>query len=220
MTVPCRVLLIDDHPVVRSGLALLLESTPEYQLCGEAGTVADAQAAMTGTQPDLVVFDLMLGGRDGLELLGELKALRPAARFLVYTMQAEHVYGRRALRAGAHGYLVKSAGLPAVREALAVLARGERYMSPALARVLIEEGLGGPRSTMDDLSDRELQVLRLVAAGRELGEIAAELNLSVKTVGTYRERLKNKLGLDSARELAREALALFASNPPERRSHA
>jgi DNA-binding NarL/FixJ family response regulator len=204
-----RVFLIDDHPVVRSGLALLIESTPGYALAGEAGSAAEARAALTTAQPTLVVFDLMLGGRDGLELLGELHQLVPAARFLVYTMQPERLYARRALRAGAQGYLVKSAGLPAVRDALAALARGERYVSPAMAQVLIEESLGGTRAMVDDLSDRELQVLGLLAAGRELGEIADELKLSVKTVGTYRERLKSKLGVETARELAREAAVVL-----------
>jgi DNA-binding NarL/FixJ family response regulator len=151
----------------------------------------------------------MLGGRDGLELLGELQPLCPIACFLVYTMQPERLYARRALRAGAQGYLVKSAGLPAVRDALAALTRGERYVSPAMAQVLIEESLGGARATVDGLSDRELQVLGLLAAGRELGEIASELHLSVKTVGTYRERLKNKLGVETARELAREAAVVL-----------
>lgn len=206
---PHRVFLIDDHPVVRSGLALLIESTPGYALAGEAGSAAEARAALPRAQPTLVVFDLMLGGRDGLELLGDLQSLAPAARFLVYTMQPERLYARRALRAGAQGYLVKSAGLPAVRDALAALARGERYVSPTMAQVLIEESLGGARATVDDLSDRELQVLGLLAAGRELGEIADELKLSVKTVGTYRERLKSKLGVETARALAREAAVVL-----------
>jgi DNA-binding NarL/FixJ family response regulator len=204
-----RVFLIDDHPVVRSGLALLIGSMPGYELAGEAGSTAEARALLGAARADLVVFDLMLGGRDGLELLGDLQPLAPAARFLVYTMQPERLYARRALRAGAQGYLVKSTGLPAVRDALGALARGERYVSPAMAQLLIEESLGGARATVDELSDRELQVLALLAAGRELGEIATELSLSVKTVGTYRERLKSKLGVETARELAREALVLL-----------
>jgi DNA-binding NarL/FixJ family response regulator len=202
---PLRVFLIDDHPVVRSGLALLIEAMPGHVLAGEAGSAAEARLAVKAARPDLVVLDLTLGGRDGLELLGELQSLCPAARFLIYTMQPERIYARRALRAGAQGYLVKSAGLPAVKDALAALARGERYVSPAMAQVLIEESLGGAKAGVDDLSDRELQVLGLLAARRELGEIASELNLSVKTVGTYRERLKSKLGVETARELSREA---------------
>lgn len=211
MATPHRVFLIDDHPVVRSGLALLAESVTGYELAGEAGSVAEARARLAAARPSLVVLDLMLGGRDGLELLGELQLLCPAARFLVYTMQPERIYARRALRAGAQGYLMKSSGLPAVKDALAALARGERYVSPALAQMLIEESLGGARAAVDDLSDRELQVLGLLAAGRELGEIAVELSLSVKTVGTYRERLKSKLGVETARELAREAAVLLGS---------
>lgn len=197
--------------MVRSGLALLIESMPGFALAGEAGSAADARKALARTDATLVILDLMLGGRDGLELLGELQSLCPSARFLVYTMQPERLYARRALRAGAQGYLVKSAGLPAVRDALQALSRGERYVSPAMAQILIEESLGGARATVDDLSNRELQVLGLLAAGRELGEIASELHLSVKTVGTYRERLKNKLGVETARELAREAVEVLGS---------
>jgi len=200
---------VDDHPVVRSGLALLVGTMPGYELAGEAGSTAEARALLAAARADLVVLDLMLGGRDGLELLEELQQLAPAARFLIYTMQPERVYARRALRSGAQGYLAKSAGLPAVKDALAALARGERYVSPAMTQVLIEESLGGARATVDELSDRELQVLGLLAAGRELGEIASQLSLSVKTVGTYRERLKNKLGVETARELAREAAVLL-----------
>jgi DNA-binding NarL/FixJ family response regulator len=197
--------------VVRSGLALLLGSIGDaYELAGEAGTAAEARDGLGAVEPDIVVTDLMLGGRDGLELLGELIALCPGARFLVYTMMEERLYGRRALRAGATGYLMKSAGLPAVREALAALAAGERFMSPALANALIEESLGGKRATVDALSDRELQVLRLLAEGRGLGEIAGGLNLSVKTIGTYRERLKNKLGAETARDLASVARTILA----------
>jgi len=210
---PHRVFLIDDHPVVRSGLAMLLESMPGYVLAGEAGSTAEAREMLKNDPPDIVVFDLMLGGRDGIELLSELQVMCPVTRFLVYTMQPEHVYARRALRAGAHGFLMKSSGLPAVRDALAALIRGERYVSPAMTQVLIQESLGGARATVDELSDRELQVLGLLAEGRELGEIATSLNLSVKTVGTYRERLKNKLGVETASELTREATALLGPKP-------
>jgi DNA-binding NarL/FixJ family response regulator len=209
MPVPPRVLLIDDHPVVRSGLALLLESSRDFVVAGEAGTVAEARTAVSELRPDLIVLDLMLGGRDCLDLVAELRDLHPAGRILAYTMQAEALYARRVLRAGAHGYLMKSAGLPVVREALGALARGERYVSAALAQALIDEGLGGPRATVDELSDRELQVLRLLAGGHELGEIASALNLSVKTIGTYRERLKSKLGVDTARELEAAARNLL-----------
>jgi len=197
--------------VVRSGVALLIESMPGWELAGEASSTAEARLRLKPARADVVVFDLVLGGRDGLELLGELRQLCPAARFLVYTMQPERLYARRALRAGAQGYLMKSANLTAMREALEALVRGNRYVSPAMAQVLIDESLGGARVAVDDLSDRELQVLGLLAGGRELGEIATELSLSVKTVGTYRERLKNKLGVETARELAREAAVLLGA---------
>jgi DNA-binding NarL/FixJ family response regulator len=200
-----RVLLVDDHPVMRAGLSMMLERSPEFSLAGEAGNGAEARELITSLQPDMVVLDLVLGGRDGLPLISELLALRPEARVLVYSSLDENVYARRALRAGALGYLMKTENLDAVRTALLAIAAGRRVMSPAVRDALASESLGGLLPSLQRLSDRELQVLRLVAAGFTLGEIAKELNLSVKTVGGYRERLKSKVGVETARELARRA---------------
>lgn len=208
MTAPFSVLVIDEHPIVRSGLVQLIKSSANFVLCGEAGSAFEARTAVIKWRPKLTILGLTLDGREGTELITELRGLHPSGRILVFTEQPEKLFARRALKAGAQGYLVKSAGLPQVRLALAALARGERFVSAALGRDLLEESLTGKKALLDDLSDRELQVLRLVAADRELGEIAVELNLSVKTVGTYRERLKNKLGVDTARQLARQAASM------------
>jgi DNA-binding NarL/FixJ family response regulator len=203
------VLLVDDHPVMRAGLALMIEQAQELSFCGEAGTPAEALDLAEKLTPDLVVLDLMLGGRDGVPLIGDLLAAHPAARILVYSSLDETVHARRALRAGAAGYLMKSENLDAVRAALLTIAAGKRAMSEAMRDMLAEESLGGPQPVEDRLSDRESQVLRLVAEGFTLGEIAKELNLSVKTIGGYRERLKIKVGVDTARELAKRAPGFF-----------
>ena len=212
MTVPFRVFVIDEHPVVRAGLAQLFASSSDYLFCGAAANASEARAAVAQRRPDLIVLELLLGGIERTALIAELHELHPAGRILVFTTLAEKLFARRTLRAGAHGYLVKTAGLEAVREALAALARGELSVSVAVVNELVEAGMRDRRTVLDELSDRELQVLRLVAAGRELGEIAGELNLSVKTVGTYRERLKNKLGVESARLLAQQAEAILSAS--------
>lgn len=212
MTAPFRVFVIDEHPIVRAGLAQLCASSTDYLFCGEAGNASEARAAVAQRRPDLIVLELLLGGIECTALITELHELHPAGRILVFTTQAEKLFARRTLRAGAHGYLVKTAGLEAVREALAALARGELSVSAAVVNELVEAGMRDRRAILDELSDRELQVLRLVAAGRELGEIAGELNLSVKTVGTYRERLKNKLGVETARLLAQQAEAILSAS--------
>jgi DNA-binding NarL/FixJ family response regulator len=200
------VFLIDDHPVVRAGLKLLLEGDPQFEVCGEAGEVAAAQQQMGELRPDLVVLDLVLGGRDGTELIEDLLVLEPAARILVYSSQPEQPWARRALRAGARGYVAKTAGLEEVRLALVAIAGGEIHVSAAVQRSLVQDyagGRSGPPSLLEHLSDRELQVFRLLGTGLGSAEVAAELRLGMRTIGTYRERLKNKLGLDSARDLER-----------------
>ena len=205
-----RVLLVDDHPVVRLGLTLALERAGGFAICGEAGDVARAREGVARLRPDFVVLDLALGGRDGLELVRELTALGPAARILVFSAQPEQTYARRVFQAGGHGYLCKDDGVEKVPAALLALARGERYASPAVQAALFQEFAGGARPSaardpLASLTPRELQILHLLGAGRAIGDIARELHLSVKTVGTHRERLKNKLGAETARELARVA---------------
>jgi DNA-binding NarL/FixJ family response regulator len=147
----------------------------------------------------------VLGGRDGTELIEDLLVAEPALRILVYSSQPEQPWARRALRAGARGYVAKSCGLDEVRRALGRLAVGELHVSDAVQRSLVSDYAAGRtgRSPLDELSDRELQVFRLLGTGLGSAEVAAELRLSMRTVGTYRERLKNKLGAQSARDLER-----------------
>jgi DNA-binding NarL/FixJ family response regulator len=192
--------------------ARMLDREPEFTLAAEAATAAEAHELIVKHEPGLVVLDLVLGGRDGVPVVGELLALHPAARILVYSSLDENIYARRSLRAGAFGYLSKTENLEVVCEALRAIVKGRHVMSPAIRESLVSESLGGPQPAVERLSDRELQVLRLIGSGLSLGEIAKELNLSVKTVGGYRERLKMKVGVDTARELAKCA-AGFLDTP-------
>lgn len=202
MTQKPSVLIVDDHAVVRFGLAQMLALDGRFAVCAEAATVADATRAMERTRPDLAVVDLMLGGRDGVDLVRALKARSERTRILAYSAQPELTYAPRAFRAGAAGYLMKDAGVEEVPAALAVLMQGECYASPQVQRALFQAVAGGAAAgPLAALSERELQVLRLLGRGHGTAEIAIELSLSMKTVGTYRERLKEKLGLASARRL-------------------
>lgn len=208
MTAQYDVLIVDDHPIVRMGLRMLLEDSPIYGICGEADSVALARQLTSELRPDIVVLDLVLGGRDGTELVETLRVLHPGVRMLVYSSQNESIYARRCLRAGASGFVAKSAGLERVREALELIARGEIAISEELQQSLLREyATGATTSPLDLLSSRELQVLRLLGSGHDSRAIAEHLHLSMKTVGTYRERLKLKLGLDTARKLERYALS-------------
>jgi DNA-binding NarL/FixJ family response regulator len=208
MPEPARVLIVDDHAIVRFGLVQVLESDPRFAVCGEAANPVEAKRQVDACRPDLAIFDLMLGGRDGLGLLREICALSPELRVLVFSAQPEIVYAPRAFQAGACGYLMKDAGVEKVPEALAVLALGERYASDAVQRAIFQSAAAGHKAggvPHEALSDRELQVLRLLGAGLGTAEIAAQLSLSMKTVGTYRERLKVKLGADNALQLEQRA---------------
>lgn len=208
MSEQARVLIVDDHAIVRFGLAQILDQDSRFVVCGEAASVAEGKCQIAACRPDLVIFDLLLGGRDGLELLEQMCALQPDVRILVFSAQPELVYAPRAFKAGAFGYLMKDAGIEKVPEALVALLEGERYASHAVQRALFQS-FNATRSSatavLDDLSNRELQVLHLLGAGLGSAEIASSLSLSIKTVGTYRERLKEKLGVETALQLERRA---------------
>jgi len=193
------VLLVDDHPITRLGLRCLLEDHALFALCGEAGDVTAAHRLTEELRPDLIVLDLMLGGRDGPELIEDLLASHPA-KILVFSSMKESDYAPRALKAGARGYVGKSEGLEAVEAALEKIAGGAYAFGEAVMRTLLDQAAGG-KNGLEALSNRELQIFRLLGTGKETAAIAAELHLGVKTIGTYRERLKSKLHLGSAREL-------------------
>jgi DNA-binding NarL/FixJ family response regulator len=202
-----RVLIVDDHPVVRMGLRAVLEQTGRYVVAGEVGAPAEAVQTAARLQPDAVLLDLVLGGRSGPELAAQCLAAAPAARILVLSQHDEALHAERVLKAGAHGYLMKGAELDGVVQALDAVLRGEIVLSPRMnARLLSRSIRRAPAGRYADLSDREMQVFLMIGAGLGTGQIAADLNLSPKTVGAHREKIKTKLGLETASELEREAL--------------
>jgi DNA-binding NarL/FixJ family response regulator len=202
-----RVLIIDDHPVVRMGLRAMLEQTRSFEVCGEAGSTVEALRLLATEQPDLTLLDMMLGGRDGPEFVAECLRVQPKTRILVLSQHDEALYAERALKAGAFGYLMKGEDLEGVVHALEAVLRGDVVVSPRMnARILARRFHDAPEDRYASLSNREMQIFLLIGAARSTGAIASELCLSPKTIGAHRENIKIKLGLDSAAALEREAL--------------
>jgi DNA-binding NarL/FixJ family response regulator len=203
------ILVVDDHPLLRRGLAALIENEPDLAVCGEAATCRAAIAAVRASRPDLVIVDLELEDGHGLELVGELKAHHPEIPALVLSMHDESVYAERSLRAGARGYVTKQELDGAVLTAVRRLLDGETHMSSKLQARLAAKFLEGKTLTTDSpldvLTDRELQVFRLIGQGRSTVQIARHLGLSAKTIESHREHIKNKLDLHSAAELVHRA---------------
>lgn len=211
-----RVLLVDDHPVMRQGMAAIINEEPDLIVCGEADGVRTAITAAAQTQPDVALVDLSVADGDGLELIRDLKTRFPDIRSLVLSMYDETVYAERALRAGARGYIMKAEAATTVMAAIRTVLRGDTYLSPRMAarrspapsreRSERAPGTASKPAGLESLSDRELQVLRCVGRGMSTREVAEELFISVKTVETHREHLKQKLGLISSGELLRYAI--------------
>ncbi|MEI8233962.1 MAG: response regulator transcription factor [Verrucomicrobiota bacterium] len=214
MSEPARILIVDDHPLMRDGLVLLIRDEADLSVYGEANSAGSTILAVdSDPPPDLVILDLMLGCEDGLELIKQLRALRPGLLILVISMHDEWIYAERALRAGASGYIMKKETPEEVLAAVRAVLRGEVYLSGRMRVLLAQRGLTPdpchvlvPQAD-PPLSDRELHVFRLIGAGLSTKQIAGELHLSGKTIETYRENLKVKLRLSNARELLREAKA-------------
>lgn len=205
-----RVFVVDDHPIVRQGLALLINQEPDLVVCGEAEEPASVPAALARLQPDIVVLDISLPGRDGLELLKGIRTTDPDLPVLVLSMHDESVYAERALRAGANGYMMKQEATDKMLVVLRRLLRGEPYVSDRVTSRLLQQIVTGPakakQASIASLSDRELEVFHLIGAGYGTREIAEELHLSVKTVESYQAHIKEKLALRSARALVQRAI--------------
>jgi DNA-binding NarL/FixJ family response regulator len=205
-----RVLLVDDHPFMRAGLAQLIERQPDLTVCGEAGNPAEAFRAMVETKPNLVLADLTMPGRSGLEFVKDLHAIEPGVLMLVVSMHDEIVYAERALRAGARGYIMKEAGGEALLAAIRQVLRGEIYVSPRMAaRILDGFSSRKPRgssSPIEKLSDREFEVFQLIGQGKNTRVIADQLHLSSKTVDVHRSHIKEKMALTDATALIRHAV--------------
>ena len=208
-----RILLADDHAVLRTGLRLLIDSQPDMTVVGEATNGDEARLRAHGLQPDIVLMDISMPGMGGLEAMRLIKQDSPKVRILVLTMHEDEGYLRRALANGAVGYVPKSAVDVEVLSALRAVARGGVYIHPTQAKILIEamlpttEVLGGDhRDPYETLSEREREVLRLVALGHTNSQIAEQMFLSVKTVESYRARMMEKLSLKNRAALVRYAL--------------
>jgi DNA-binding NarL/FixJ family response regulator len=205
-----RVFVVDDHPIVRQGLALLIDQEPDLEVCGEAEEVHSALAAITASRPDVLLLDISLPGPDGIELLKAIRSSDPGLPVLVLSMHDESVYAERALRAGANGYIMKQEATENVLVALRRILRREMYVSDRVASTMLRQLAGGPgkagQAPLARLSDRELEVFRLIGEGRATRQIAEELHLSVKTVESYQAHIKEKLGLQGSRDLVQRAI--------------
>jgi DNA-binding NarL/FixJ family response regulator len=202
-----RVLVADDHRVVREGVKRILADTPDMRVSGEAGNGREAFAKVVKQNWDVVLLDLSMPGKGGLEVLHDLKRLRPQLPVLVFSVHTGGQYAMRAFKAGAVGFLPKDSLAQELVTALRKVAHGGRYVSAALAEQLVfEVTRKSDQPLHSELSDREYQVLCLLAAGNAVSDIAQELALSVKTISTYRTRILSKLNLKSSAELIRYAI--------------
>ncbi len=205
-----RVFVVDDHPIVRQGLALLIDQEPDLEVCGEAEESETALAAIAATQPDVLLLDISLPGPDGIELLKTIRSTDPDLPVLVLSMHDESVYAERALRAGANGYIMKQEATENVLVALRRILRREMYVSDRVASHMLRQIASGAgtsgQASITRLSDRELEVFRLIGEGHGTRRIAEELHLSVKTVESYQAHIKEKLALQSSRDLVQRAI--------------
>jgi DNA-binding NarL/FixJ family response regulator len=215
---PRRILLVDDHPITRQGLATLIGLEPDLTICGESPNAAHALEAIPKLVPDLVVVDLSLQGRSGLELIKDLHVCHPRIPCLVLSMHDEAIYAERALRAGAKGYLMKSAGGRAVIESIRRVLKGEISVSAAVNTRILSSLAGKDYKTEDSpmarLSDREFEIFQLIGEGLGTREIAGRLLISIKTVEAHRAKLKEKLGAKDAPGLVREAVRWVENRNP------
>jgi DNA-binding NarL/FixJ family response regulator len=202
-----RVLIVDDHAVVRSGLRKVLESEPDIEVVGEAGDAKSAVFQTRATKPDVILMDVVMPGKTGIEAIPEVLPDAPEAKVLILSMQDDPHYVREAFDAGASGYLLKEAADTDVVAAIREVAAGRRYVHPALgARLVAADSEERKRAEEDPLSDREREVLRLLALGHTNQEIATRLFISVRTAETHRAHVMQKLRLQSRAELVRYAL--------------
>lgn len=205
-----RILLIDDHPIMRHGLAQLIRMEPELEVCGEAGSAASGLAELEKLKPDLVIVDLTLPDKHGLELLKDIQAMRPGQRCIVLSMHDESLYAERALRAGARGYVMKETAAENLITAIQRVLGGSIYISETMASRMLEQVSGQRGKTgstgVSQLSDRELEVLEMIGLGTPTKLIAEKLSISSRTVEAHRAHIKEKLAITDGAALVRYAV--------------
>jgi DNA-binding NarL/FixJ family response regulator len=212
---PAKVLIVDDHPVVREGLAMLIARQPDLEVCGEAADVAEAVRQAAATNPDVAVVDIGLQTGNGLDLIRRLKNRDKELRILVWSMFGERLYAERSIRAGALGYITKEQATDQIIDAIRKVREGRVYLSTAMSERMLKGAVGARpgRSSIERLSDRELEVFRLLGNGKETKEVAEIMHVSAKTVETYQGRIKEKLNLKSGRELVQQAAHWLSPGP-------
>lgn len=207
-----KVLLVDDHPVVRKGLSLLIKDDPGLSVCGEASNAAECMVLLKKLMPDMVLTDVSLGASSGLELVKDIRGVNTNIPILVFSIHDEDLYAERALSAGANGYIMKQADSDSLLKAIHKVLDGEIYLSPAMTSRMLRKLSGNkdasqkPVAGVDMLSDRELEVFGLIGHGLSTSIIAEKLHLSEKTIETYRAHIKEKFNLENASELTRAAV--------------
>ena len=202
-------MIIDDHPIFRKGLAHLINEEPDMEVCGEAEDVPAAKKLIAGLAPDMVIVDLTLKGASGLELIRYIHELQPALPILVISMHDESAYAERALKAGARGYIMKQEMTVKVTGAIRQVLHGKMSFSQEIVENILgrvaSHAMPVPKDPVSMLSDRELEVFTLIGRGIGRQEMASLLNVSIKTIGSYREKIKEKLGIKSSPALAKRA---------------
>jgi DNA-binding NarL/FixJ family response regulator len=212
---PKKILIVDDHPSVRDGLALRIALHEDLTVCGEADSEDEAIARVKQSAPDLVLIDISLRSGNGIELIKRIRSHDPAIKMLVVSGFQESLYAERACRAGALGYLNKQESSVQLMEAIRTVLSGERFLSPGMTRRLINQSLGvrdKTKSPMENLTNRELEIFRLIGEGLTSGAIAERLFLSPYTIDTHRENIKRKLDISNAAELSRAAVQWLLEN--------
>ena len=203
-----KILIVDDHPLVRTGLAQLIGDCPDLEVCAEAGDMAGALKIIDTSSPDLAIIDLSLAGGSGLDLIEHIKSRGRNILMLVASMHDETLYAERVLAAGAHGYINKQEAQENIIQAIRQVLNGKVYLSQHMTERFLSGMVDatGDKRDIDSLSNRELQVFELIGQGTTTSQIAEQLNLSVKTIETHQAHIKKKLGLGSAHELNRRAI--------------
>jgi len=210
-----RILIVDDHPMTRYGVSQLINHEPDLMVCGEAESAQQALAVMKSARPDLVLADITMPGKSGLEFIKDMQAQYPGIAVLVMSMHDENIYAERVLRAGGRGYIMKNEGGEKILEAIRQVLRGQVYVSQSMSVALLEvfspQHSRGGETAPGALSDREFEVFQLIGQGLSAQQIGQRLNLSVKTVGTHRQHIMQKLKLRTGPELIRQAVRWAAA---------